>query len=72
MNTLPSAQVLIFEPLLTHSVWVDFQSRSRTLNGLLKQLRAGVCSGEYVGYRLIEIQDECIGRAWNNKKGYPQ
>ena len=69
MNQLPSVQVLVFEPRLTHSVWVDFVHRCRTLMGLLKKLQAGVRSGEYVGYRLIEVKDECIGRAWKNNKG---
>lgn len=58
------AQVLVFQPELTHSVWTDIQSRARTRAGLEKQPRAGVRSGEYVGYRLHRVEAEYVGITW--------
>jgi hypothetical protein len=63
-----SAQVLVFQPELTHSVWTDFMSRARTQEALEKQLRKGVRSGEYVGYRLHRIECEYLGITWPNIK----
>jgi hypothetical protein len=60
------AQVLVFEPALTHSVWQDFESRARTRDGLERQLRNGVCAGRFVGYRLLRIETQHIGRTWPN------
>lgn len=58
---LPSVMVLVFYPELTHSVLVDYVSRARTRVGLVKSLTKQVRDGDYVGYRLIEIQKEVIG-----------
>ena len=56
-----SAMVLVFEPALTHSVWQDFESRHRTLDGLEKRLKQGVKNGEWVAWRLITIHKEIMG-----------
>ena len=61
-----SAQELVFQPELTHSVWTDFMSRARTQEALEKQLRKGVRSGEYVGYRLHRIEAEYLGITWRS------
>lgn len=58
-----SYQVLTFEPLLTHSVWTDwFCDGHPTESEVLEMLRAGVESGEYVGWRVITIHKEVTGR----------
>jgi len=59
---VPSSQVLVFDERLGHSHWLDHQSRARTLKGLIRELRAGVASGDYVGYRLIHIYWERLGK----------
>ncbi len=58
---VPQSQVFVFDEKLGHSHWVDYLSRARTLDGLIKQLRQGVRSGTYLGYRLIHIYCERIG-----------
>ena len=65
-SALPCAQVLKFQPELTHSVWVDFEHRKRTVKGLEKVLRDGVLSGEHIGYRLITVHEEYVGATWPN------
>ena len=60
-ETEVTAQVLVFEPKLTHSVWCDFMHRRRSLKTLEAELRKRVRSGEFVGYRLITIHKEQIG-----------
>lgn len=58
---LPRAQVLIHEPRINLSIWTDFESQARTFKGLVRQLREGVKSGKYVGYRLIHVYWEKLG-----------
>jgi len=53
--------VLKFEPDLTHSVWVDYMCRARTINGLMKQLRRDIKAGVYGGYRLMTVHKQCYG-----------
>lgn len=65
---LPRAQVLVFEPKLTHSVWQDVSHHKRTRKGLEAMLRKGVKSGEYVGYRLMTVEAEHIGIDWERPK----
>ena len=62
----PRAQALIFQPELTHSVWIDVMHRKRSRKSLETMLRKGVRSGEYVGYRLLNIEAEYIGVSWPN------
>lgn len=71
MSELPKAQVLIFKPELTCSVWQDFIHKARTLDGLEKMLRQGVRCGRYVGYRLIRIEAEYIGVSWPSRRSEP-
>ena len=61
MSGLPRAMVLVYEPLLTHSIWQDFKSLHRTQAGLEKELRRGVREGEWVAWRLIRIEKEVMG-----------
>ncbi len=65
-SAIPRAQALIFQPELTHSVWTDVMHRKRSRKSLEAMLRKGVRSGEYVGYRLLTIEAECIGVCWPN------
>ena len=58
---LPRAMVMVYMPELRHSVWCDFQCRSRTIEGLRKVLKKGIRNGEYVAYRLIYIHEEVMG-----------
>lgn len=58
------AQVLIYQPELTHSVWVDHLHSKRSVESLRKSLRKAVQKGEYVGYRLITIHEEHVGATW--------
>lgn len=60
-SRLPQAMVLVYQPLLTHSIWQDFACRARTRDGLIKLLRAGVKRGDWVGWRLITIEAEAMG-----------
>lgn len=53
--------VLKFSEELTHSYWCDFTHRCRTHNGLQKMLKRGIKQGQWIGFRLIEIQQEEIG-----------
>jgi len=61
MNPLPHVMVLEFQPRLTHSVWVDYHYKNRTMCRLLKQLRKEVKSGRFIGYRFITIHKEVYG-----------
>ena len=65
-SAIPSAQALIFQPELTHSVWTDVMHRKRSRKSLEAMLRKGVRSGEYVGYRLLTIEAEYRGISWPN------
>lgn len=67
--SLPSererAQVFVFQPELTHSVWIDFVDEQPGSHEETEQyLREGVERGRYVGYRFIRIEEEHIGRTW--------
>ena len=53
---IPRAQALVFQPELTHSVWVDVMHRKRSRKALENMLRKRVNSGEYIGYRMITIE----------------
>lgn len=62
-NVMQSYQVLVFEPTLTHSVWTDWGSdECLSEEEVLDRLRAGVESGEYVGWRVITIHKQVMGR----------
>lgn len=61
MSEKLTAMVLTYEPRLTHSVWVDLVHRARTEKGLVRLLRRGVRSGEWVGWRLITIHADVLG-----------
>ncbi len=60
---MKSYQVLVFEPALTHSVWKDWGSDDPLSDDeVLDLLRAGVESGEYVGWREMTIHKDVLGR----------
>lgn len=61
--------VLVYQQELTHSVWQDFESRARTMEGLEKQLKAGVRSGEWVAWRIMRIEKEVWGNGSLEIKG---
>lgn len=61
MSTLPHSMVLVYQPELKCSVWVDYHSKARTIKGLERQLRAGVKDGICVAWRLIRIKKEVMG-----------
>jgi hypothetical protein len=63
-SAMPSAQALIFQPELTHSVWTDVMHRKRSRKSLEAMLRKEVRAGRYVGYRLLTIEEEYIGVCW--------
>lgn len=65
-SAIPAAQVLVYQPELTHSVWTDVMHRKRSQKSLEAMLRKGVRSGEYVGYRLLTIHSEYVGISWPN------
>lgn len=56
-----SAMVLVFQSQLNHSVWVDFRSSARSLEGLIKQLRKYTKDGHCVAWRLIRHEYEELG-----------
>lgn len=60
-QTMPQVVVLQYEPALTHSVWVDYRHRKRSIEALLKGLRKEINDGRFVAYRLITILGESIG-----------
>lgn len=60
-SKLPSAMVLVYQPELTCSIWQDFISKHRTLNGLEQRLKQGVRNGEWVAWRLMRIEKEIMG-----------
>lgn len=64
------AQVLVYEPRLTHSVWVDYGGATdeetgkeipRTEEEMLADLREGVRAGKWVGWRLLSVEREVLG-----------
>ena len=61
------AMVLQFEPALGNCRWVDFASRHRSEQALIKTLRAGVKRGEWSGWRLIYVRKEVIGNEENEQ-----
>lgn len=61
MRTLPQVQVFEFRPQLTHSIWVDYLSRARTLKGLVKEMQQGVLDGRFIGYRFHHVYFETLG-----------
>ena len=60
-HTLPRAMVLVYQPELTHSVWLDYRNTSRSIQGLERKLKEGVRRGDWVGWRLVRIEKEVIG-----------
>lgn len=68
MSTNTSAQVLVFQPELTHSVWTDFMHRFRSQESLERYLRKAVKKGEYVGYRILTVHAEYLGATWPDKR----
>lgn len=59
---LPSKiMVLCPEPALTHSVWCDYITRARTMNGLMRELRREIKAGHFVAYRFITIHEQHYG-----------
>lgn len=56
-----NAMVLQYEPRLTHSIWVDLMHRARTESGLIRLLRKGVKTGQWIGWRLVTIHTEELG-----------
>lgn len=62
--SIPTAQVFVFEPRLTYSVWKEIYHRKRSKESLEKMLRKGVRDGKYIGYRFITIHEEHIGIDW--------
>ena len=61
MAMKPRAMVLIYQPELTHSVWVDLISQHRTEAGLEKHLRKGVKDGKWVGWMIIQVSKQALG-----------
>lgn len=66
---IPQVMVLKYRPELTHSIWVDYWHRFRTLHGVEKGLRREIKAGRIVGYRFITINEEHIGLPPNKEKG---
>lgn len=60
-DKVPGAMVLVYQPELTHSVWIDYESRHRSRGSLEKALRKGVKDGEWVAWRLVTIHKEVAG-----------
>lgn len=60
-STLPRAMVLVYQPELTHSVWLDWISKHRTRKGMEQRLKQGVRNGEWVAWRLMHIEKEVMG-----------
>jgi len=57
------AQVLVWSDLLQGNYWVDLATNARSEGGLIKHLRAMVAAGEALGWRIIKIKREEMGRA---------
>lgn len=58
---LPSVQVFKFEESLGHSVWYDYHSNARTIDGLTRRMKSLVKDGTYIGYRFIHVYFEALG-----------
>lgn len=61
-----SAMTLQFRPELTHSVWVDTHLSDEDdcrlpKAELIERLKQGVRDGEWVGWRLMRIEQEVMG-----------
>ena len=55
------AQVLVWSDLLQGNHWVDLATNARSEAGLMKQLRAGVRAGDWLGWRIVRIEREEMG-----------
>ena len=55
------AQVLVYDPRVTHSHWEDYNHGCRSVDGLKRQLKRGVKRGDWVGWRLLTIYEEVLG-----------
>jgi hypothetical protein len=56
-------QVLVFEPQIHRSVWQDYGSEEpMSEDEIVESMRAGVESGNYVGWRVLTLHKEVIGR----------
>lgn len=64
--------VLVFEPKLTHSIWMDVICRARSAKGLERHCREGVRDGRYVGYRIITNHFETLGICKPNYTSEPK
>lgn len=60
-STLPRAMVLVYQPELAHSVWQDFRHKRRSQESLERELRRGVRDGDWVAWRLMQIEKEVMG-----------
>ncbi len=69
-HRLPRVMVFEFQKELTHSVWIDFEYRNRTLNGLIKTLRKMVENGEIIGFRLIRVEEQHLGITWKLPRNF--
>lgn len=58
---LPQAQVFEYDERLGHSHWIDYISRARSVDGLLKELQSQVKRGVYLGYRITHTYYEVLG-----------
>ena len=63
MSMVPRSMVLVYQPELKCSVWIDYYSKAKTVAGLERQLRANVKNGNCVAWRLIRIEKEVMGNA---------
>ncbi len=61
MKARKAVMVLKYEPALTHSVWMQFHHRCRSVKSLRRLLREMTKAGDIVGYRLITIHEQVIG-----------
>lgn len=68
MARLPKVMILQFQPELTHSVWVDFEHRCRSMASLIRLLRFMVEKGDAIGYRLIDVREQHLGITWKLKR----
>lgn len=58
---LPQAQVIEYDERLGHSHWIDYISRTRSVEGLIKELQQQVKRGVYLGYRIMHTYVEVSG-----------
>jgi hypothetical protein len=54
-------QVLVWSDLLETNHWVDLAGSGRSEAALVRQLRKGVRTGEWLAWRIIRIEREEMG-----------